>query len=93
LRDCGLGLLLPSAAVSWARARTHRRRFAALYGFSAALVLVEFFAGGGEPGAVQWNELAVGAVALSTTVCGWKSAGRDRPDSSDRTTSSGSGWR
>jgi len=95
LRDRGLGLLLLFAAVSWARARTHRRRFAALYGFIAALLLVEFSAGGGgfggELGAVHWNEVAVGVVALSTTVCGWKSAGRDRPDPSDRAISSGLG--
>jgi hypothetical protein len=57
LRDHGLGLLLLFAAVSCARARTHRRRFAALYGFIDALPLVEFFAGGGglgeKLGAVQ----------------------------------------
>lgn len=87
LRDRGLSLLLLLAAVCWARARTHRRRYLALYALLGAVLVVEALVAtggpGGELGAVSWNELVVGVLALLTAAAGWRGAGQDRPDPAD----------
>jgi hypothetical protein len=82
LRDSGLSLVLLFSAVSWYRARTHRRRFLLAFAVFAALVVVESLVDGGPGalGAAAWNERVAGILMLVTAAAGWRGSGHDRVD-------------
>jgi hypothetical protein len=85
-RDRGLALLLLLAGVCWARARTHRRRYLALYAvLNVVLVVLAVVVNGltGELRAAAWNELVCGVLGLLVAAAGWRSAGLDRPPPAD----------
>jgi hypothetical protein len=85
LRDHGVALLMLFVAVSWARARTHRRRFLAVFALLSILLIAEavFASGLGQLSTPAWNELVSGVLGLLISIAGWRSAGRDRPPPSD----------
>jgi hypothetical protein len=86
MRDRGLALLLLFAAICWARARTHRRRYLALYAvLNVVLLVLAVFVNGltGPLRAPAWNELVAGVLGLLIAAAGWRSAGVDRPAPTD----------
>jgi hypothetical protein len=86
MRDRGLALLLLLAAVCWARARVHRRRYLMLYAFlNVVLVVLAVVVNGltGPLAAPARNELVVGVLGLLIAAAGWRSAGHDRPPPAD----------
>jgi hypothetical protein len=88
MRDRGLALLLLFAAICWARARTHRRRYLAVYAaLNVVLVALAVVVNGltGELRAPAWNELVGGVLGLLIAAAGWRSASVDRPAPADTT--------
>src|SRR3954453_23845772 len=86
MRDRGLALLLLFAAICWARARTHRRRYLTLYAvLNVVLVFLAVGVNGltGDLRAPAWNELVAGALGLLIAAAWWRSAGADRPAPAD----------
>jgi hypothetical protein len=86
LRDRGLALLMLFAAICWARARTGRRRYLALYALLCVVMLVQAFVVNklsGPLSAPAWNEVVGGVLGLLIAIAGWRSAGRDRPPPAD----------
>src|SRR3954451_6194396 len=81
-RDRGLALLLLLAGVCWARARTQRRRYLALYAvLNVVLVVLAVVVNGltGELRAAAWNELVCGVLGVLVAGAGWGGAGGARP--------------
>lgn len=86
LRDRYAGLVMLFAAICWARARRHRRRFLALYALVALWLVVQAVLINTLSGTLStpaWNELVIGIAGLLVAAGGWRSAGRDRPPPAD----------
>jgi peptidoglycan/LPS O-acetylase OafA/YrhL len=86
LRDRGLALLMLFAAICWARARVHRRRYLVLFALLCVVLIVLAVVVNGLTGPLRGpavNELVVGVLGLLIAAAGWRSAGHDRPAPGD----------